>query len=59
MPALSRLSSTHRQPELNEKAMEELQPMKLPGSLSKWTGNVMYPDDQSAVWDVTRRWSPT
>lgn len=54
---LSRLSSTYRQPELNEKAMEELQPMKLPGNLSNWTGNVMYPSEQSAVWDVTRKWS--
>jgi NADH dehydrogenase (ubiquinone) Fe-S protein 2 len=48
-----RLSSYKKEQELNEKAMEELQPMNLPGGLSRWTGNVMYPNKESAVWDVT------
>ena len=29
--------------------------MKLPGQGSEWTGNVMYPNDQSAIWDVDRK----
>ena len=29
--------------------------MKLPGDLEKWTGNVMYPDKESAVWDVNSK----
>ena len=33
----------------------ELEPMKLPGRGNEWTHNVMYPNDQSAVWDVDRK----
>lgn len=32
----------------------ELDPLKLPGKLSEYTGNVMYPNDESAVWDIKR-----
>ncbi len=31
---------------------QELEPMKLPGRLADYTGNVLYPDENSAVWDV-------
>lgn len=33
----------------------KLEPMKLPGKLNQFTGNVMYPNDDSAVWDVNRK----
>lgn len=29
--------------------------MKLPGTMGEYTGNVMYPNDDSAVWDVNRK----
>lgn len=32
----------------------KLEPMKLPGKLNQFTGNVMYPNDDSAVWDVNQ-----
>lgn len=32
-----------------------LEPMKLPGKLGQFTGTVMYPNDESAVWDVNRK----
>ncbi len=35
-----------------EQAQRELEPLKLPGKLGLFTGNVLYPDDNSAVWDV-------
>ena len=31
---------------------EENKPLKLPGVLSTMTGTVMYPDEESAKWDV-------
>ena len=31
---------------------EEMKQMKLPGVLSSMTGTVMYPDEESAKWDV-------
>lgn len=31
---------------------EELEPLKLPGALSEYTGNVLYPDEESAKWDI-------
>ncbi len=37
--------------------MLELEPMKLPGKGNEWTGNVLYPNDKSAVWDVNGKWS--
>ena len=33
-------------------ALKELEPLKLPGDLAQYTGNVMYPNEESAVWDV-------
>ena len=30
---------------------KELEEMKLPGSLDKWTGTVMYPDEDTKLWD--------
>ncbi len=33
-------------------AQRELEPLRLPGKLGLFTGNVLYPDDNSAVWDV-------
>ena len=33
-------------------ALKELEPLKLPGKLAEYTGNVMYPNEESAVWDV-------
>lgn len=37
-----------------DESLMELDPLKLPGKLSEYTGNVMYPDDESAVWDIKR-----
>ncbi|XP_028405496.1 NADH-ubiquinone oxidoreductase 49 kDa subunit-like [Dendronephthya gigantea] len=38
---------------VSEEAEEELRPQyKLPGELNDWTGNVLYPDEQSKKWDV-------
>ena len=31
---------------------DENKPMKLPGVLSTMTGTVLYPDEESAKWDV-------
>ena len=31
---------------------EDNKPLKLPGVLSTMTGTVMYPDEESAKWDV-------
>lgn len=44
-------------PQVPEKddSLPELEPMRLPGSLGEYTGNVMYPNDESAVWDVDRK----
>lgn len=51
---MSRFSTgSRKQPVLNEEAIKELEPMKLPGTLDRWTGNVLYPNEDSAVWDVT------
>ena len=36
----------------SEEAQEELRPHKLPGELNDWTGNVLYPDEESKKWDV-------
>ena len=33
-------------------ALKELEPLKLPGKIAEYTGNVMYPNEESAVWDV-------
>ena len=33
-------------------SQKELEPLKLPGKLGTYTGNVLYPSDDSAVWDV-------
>lgn len=33
-------------------SQKELEPLKLPGKLGSYTGNVLYPNDDSAVWDV-------
>ena len=43
--------------QLPEVARKELEPLKLPGKLSGFTGNVMYPNDDSAVWDVNREYT--
>ena len=38
---------------VTEEAEEELRPQyKLPGELNDWTGNVLYPDEESKKWDV-------
>ena len=37
-----------------EDVTKELERIKLPGKWSQWTGNVLYPDENSAIWDVTR-----
>ncbi|CAB4034726.1 NADH dehydrogenase [ubiquinone] iron-sulfur 2, mitochondrial, partial [Paramuricea clavata] len=38
---------------VSEEAEEELRPQyKLPGELNDWTGNVLYPDEESKKWDV-------
>ena len=37
---------------VSEEAEEELAPHKLPGELNDWTGNVLYPDEESRKWDV-------
>ena len=31
---------------------DENKPLKLPGVLASMTGTVMYPDEESAKWDV-------
>ena len=36
---------------------KELEPLKLPGKLGGFTGNVMYPNEESAVWDVNGTFS--
>ena len=36
-------------------ALKELESLKLPGKLSEYTGNVMYPNEESSVWDVDRK----
>ena len=38
--------------------MIQMEPMKLPGKLSQYTGTVMYPNEDSAVWDVNRKGTP-
>lgn len=38
--------------EVVSQSERELEPLKLPGKLGEFTGNVLYPDDNSAVWDV-------
>ena len=35
-----------------DESQKELEPIKLPGKLAEYTGNVLYPNDDSAVWDV-------
>lgn len=35
-----------------DESQKELEPLKLPGRLAEYTGNVMYPNEDSAVWDV-------
>ena len=49
-------SGTKSQAELVEEerqaALKELEPLKLPGKMAEYTGNVMYPNEESAVWDV-------
>lgn len=38
---------------VSEEAEEELRPQyKLPGQLNDWTGNVLYPDEESRKWDI-------
>ena len=51
---LTRLySSGQQQPQIREDSgLKELEPLKLPGKLGAFTGNVMYPNEESAVWDV-------
>jgi hypothetical protein len=39
-------------PEQLEPKDNELSPLKLPGQLSTMTGNVLYPNEESSVWDV-------
>ena len=36
-------------------ALKELEPLKLPGKLADFTGTVLYPNEESAVWDVDGR----
>ena len=31
---------------------KELEPLKLPGKLGQMTGNVLYPNESSQVWDL-------
>lgn len=53
--ACTRFSSNNAQsaPESQQdESVLELEPMKLPGKLGDYTGNVMYPNDESAVWDI-------
>ncbi|XP_003386058.1 PREDICTED: NADH-ubiquinone oxidoreductase 49 kDa subunit-like [Amphimedon queenslandica] len=40
-------------PEINYETLKELEPVKLPGKLNDWAGNVLYPNEDSAIWDVT------
>ena len=47
-------SSAELVEEDREAALKELEPLKLPGKLAEYTGNVMYPNEESAVWDVDR-----
>ena len=35
-----------------DESQKELEPLKLPGRLAEYTGNVLYPNEDSAVWDV-------
>lgn len=35
-----------------DELQKELEPLKLPGKLAGYTGNVLYPNEDSAVWDV-------
>ena len=49
-------SSGQQQSQVKEEGgMRELEPLKLPGKLGTFTGNVMYPNEESAVWDVNGR----
>ena len=52
----SHRSSSAQPPREEVDVMQELAPVKLPGQLAEWTGNVMYPNEESAVWDVTRQY---
>lgn len=47
---LSLSSYLRRLPE--SEVEEEIKPLKLPGVLSTMTGTVLYPDEESAKWDV-------
>ena len=35
-----------------DESQKELEPLRLPGRLAEYTGNVLYPNEDSAVWDV-------
>ena len=39
-------------PKPQDDSQKELEPLKLPGKLGEYTGNVLYPNEDSAVWDV-------
>ena len=40
-------------------ALKELEPLKLPGHLAGYTGNVMYPNEESSVWDIDSKLQQT
>ena len=42
---------------MTELAQKELEQLKLPGKLGQFTGNIMYPNEDSAVWNVDREWA--
>ena len=47
-----RLYSSGQPQTKEDSGLKELEPLKLPGKLTAFTGNVMYPNEESAVWDV-------
>jgi hypothetical protein len=42
-------------PDRDDEGLLTVERMKLPGKLQDWTGTVMYPNEDSAVWDVNRK----
>jgi len=34
-----------------------MEPLKLPGQWGQYTGNVLYPNEDSAIWDVDSTYS--
>ena len=41
-----------------QEALKELEPLKMPRNIAEYMGNVMYPNEESAAWDVDSKFCP-